>query len=656
MGTVGQIFAGLAQGAKAAAEKQRQQADKSRDAQAAIYHSVLSNPNASEDQRGYAVEQLNKLYKVKENESPFSKAGGLIGKLGTHLQGGGKVNLPGLQAPISNASVADLPQLDSASANDQGQVSRQAPVATAPRQLPPLTGDPANPTSAPAATGVGQQKPNLLQKIGNAVQSTGRGIQSLTAPTNVPTIEPIDPRMIPSPALQPAKWNTTPSAGGELPADLESDVYGNPIDRSPDKLYTTGVRGGKVVAMPFHAKPGNGRGVPGHPISITDAQKLADSGQSFPDANGNPINTKDLSKTMQIVPIYYPGRAVVYGVTSQSQTHFNVGNEVYAVPTMEQTNLSSEGVPLGQARVPTAHSAPGIGLDGQIGIVTTTNSPSTPGARSNVGRSLPALPDGQTAPAPAPRPAGRSLTPLSTNTVPSTSGTNGQALPFSAANQLNQRIIPVREASTALFGSPDFPNLDPVAAFGKVASNPASANKVGAAVRTTLDRMGDDEKSAGGILQAISNNSGITAWKAQAANNALGNQLKQMTPEEQNAYNAIITAYSTIIGLRTLTKASAAQFSIKALENELPVPGLNSQSPAAFYDKIGRLGVQIYNGSKTLPISPEEKNLIKNGTDKYLNLGKGTTTKNGTEMDQKVYQGHTYERPKGSSDQWHLKQ
>ena len=71
-------------------------------------------------------------------------------------------------------------------------------------------------------------------------------------------------------------------------------------------------------------------------------------------------------------------------------------------------------------------------------------------------------------------------------------------------------------------------------------------------------------------------------------------------------------AYGTIIGLRAITKGSAAKFSAQSLEREVPLPGFaipaNNASQFSFYDKLSRLAEEVYSGSKgNAVLSPQEK-------------------------------------------------
>jgi hypothetical protein len=73
-----------------------------------------------------------------------------------------------------------------------------------------------------------------------------------------------------------------------------------------------------------------------------------------------------------------------------------------------------------------------------------------------------------------------------------------------------------------------------------------------------------------------------------------------MTPREREAYNATISAFSSIVALRSLTSASAAQFSVKALERDIPTIGLNTTTSKDFNEKLGRIGEIAYNGTKQI--------------------------------------------------------
>jgi hypothetical protein len=151
--------------------------------------------------------------------------------------------------------------------------------------------------------------------------------------------------------------------------------------------------------------------------------------------------------------------------------------------------------------------------------------------------------------------------------------------------------------------------------------------RVGAAVKTAVDQMADQVKTQPGMWQTLSNSSGFTAAKQEIANSVLSNQLKAMTPDEQRAFDALLTAYSTGIGLRSLTRASAAQFSAQAIENEYPIPGYNSVSAAQFYDQLMRLTQQIYNGSKTVPtMSQPMRERILDGVKQFAVLSKQAET------------------------------
>jgi len=107
--------------------------------------------------------------------------------------------------------------------------------------------------------------------------------------------------------------------------------------------------------------------------------------------------------------------------------------------------------------------------------------------------------------------------------------------------------------------------------------------------------------------------------------------ISKLTPEETEAFNAEISSISTVVGLRALTSASSAQFSVKALERDIPIPGFNVFNSAAFNDKMARLAENVYSGSRTVPLPKEEREFIKKQVESLSKFkGKGASGAVGT--------------------------
>jgi hypothetical protein len=85
---------------------------------------------------------------------------------------------------------------------------------------------------------------------------------------------------------------------------------------------------------------------------------------------------------------------------------------------------------------------------------------------------------------------------------------------------------------------------------------------------------------------------------ADARSQVLSGALGQFNQQELDAFDALANSVSTVIGLRSLTKASASNTSAKALENDIPIIGINTVNSHEFYNKMAKLATLVQNGSK----------------------------------------------------------
>lgn len=343
------------------------------------------------------------------------------------------------------------------------------------------------------------------------------------------------------------------------------------------------------------------------PISMNEVRKMADKGMSFQAADGatqlDPANYDD---TMMFVPLQINGRIVGYSPASQKQTHLTYNNEVIAVPQYNQMQAAEgQGTVLGAKNVPvtTTHTAPGITLSGDIGPVTTSTTRTSQGGPATPGPTGGA-PTATTPAAPRqPKPGTR----LSSPPVASNGTGTDKAIPFAAANTLNQRIVPVREAASQILGDPTRPEMQSLKDFAAIADNPAESKALANAVKLTFDGLSTEEHQAGGLATLLKNYGGVPQAVLDSQNEIRQKVIGTLSPRNQEAYSAIMASYGTMIGLRSLTKASAAKFSTEALERELPIPGLNSFSSADYYNKLSHIAEEVRNGSRTLPLPKDEK-------------------------------------------------
>ena len=188
--------------------------------------------------------------------------------------------------------------------------------------------------------------------------------------------------------------------------------------------------------------------------------------------------------------------------------------------------------------------------------------------------------------------------------------------------------IPLREAYTQILGSPKHPDLTSLKDFASIADDPVKRAKLNAAVKATLDPIELQEKTHGGLLQYISLVGGLPQAINQAQSGANAKLIQDNIgndPDLQRAYNSIMTSFSNIIGLRAFTKASAAEFSVKQLSNELPIPGGNSFNSRDYYDKMAKLALNLENVSRKTPtMGADERKYISDQVDNLSRLAKGT--------------------------------
>jgi hypothetical protein len=177
------------------------------------------------------------------------------------------------------------------------------------------------------------------------------------------------------------------------------------------------------------------------------------------------------------------------------------------------------------------------------------------------------------------------------------------------------RVTAVREAATQVFGDPSQPEMKSLSDFAYLADKPESRERIGRALLLTFDEMSRASgesgitgaagpvsiHAGGGVIDVIEKYFGVPTARANATNQIMQKAIQALTPEEREAYDATISTFSTIVGLRSLTKASAAQASVAAIEREIPTIGMFTADSNQFNDKLQHLGEVVYNGSLGVP-------------------------------------------------------
>lgn len=196
-------------------------------------------------------------------------------------------------------------------------------------------------------------------------------------------------------------------------------------------------------------------------------------------------------------------------------------------------------------------------------------------------------------------------------------------MPNNQFNTATQRAQTIRESATQIHGDPDNPDFKGLVSYRDLADNPQSSAKIGKALEIILGGMdnapdaahisghlGPVSASTGGIGTLLTNALGIPQDLAQQKANIIKSTVGDLSTREQEALNATISSLSTIISLRSLTKAPATQLSMKAIERELPLIGINTANSKQFDDQIKRVSEVMANGSRGVPESMIGKGLM----------------------------------------------
>ena len=190
-------------------------------------------------------------------------------------------------------------------------------------------------------------------------------------------------------------------------------------------------------------------------------------------------------------------------------------------------------------------------------------------------------------------------------------------------NQARQAIVPVREAATQLFGDPTQPDLKGLADYAHLSEDGESRKRVANALQLTMNGLEAQEKAKGGLTELLGNYGGLPQALVGSQTAVMQDVVGKLSPDEQEAFNAEMAAFGTVVGLRSLTKASAAQFSIKSLEREVPLFGINTFSRPQFYDKMSKLAEEVYNGSRNLPMPQSERDFYQGKVKEYRAAASG---------------------------------
>lgn len=482
---------------------------------------------------------------------------------------------------------------------------------------------PGTPPTQPSASGPpAPGRPNRDQAASQAGTSGGAGP---TPPPGAapPSANPTDPATAPGPqgptGADAAAMNA-PGVRQGVQDNREFSVF----KRQQDLLHQHKMEEAKALQIAKAQSGARPRPVHSGSVGILDARKMASSGKVFMGEDG-PIDVNSLDPTMGLYGMVVRNDKgdweTQYTPFSPNQRTVTVGNETYAVSPMDISKMTggadpaaqTAGSDLGQHTPPKSgtHEAPMIGVDGQPVAVKlhSTSTPGTPGIKGRAGTGGSTPPPAATTaqpPAKGNNTGANGASKLPIGATPS--GANGANRPLSALppgtyNQMLQRVTPVRLAATQLFGDPNNANFKPLSDYGSLVDDPAARDRVATAwnlIRAHMDDAGADSHS-GDLITLMRNYSGTPGAVAESEAEKMTETLDALKPREAEMLNRLFSTYGTVIGLRSLTKGSAAKFSAKNMEQEVPVPGMNVRNSRQFYDKLGTLAEEVNNGWKGVP-------------------------------------------------------
>lgn len=378
---------------------------------------------------------------------------------------------------------------------------------------------------------------------------------------------------------------------------------------------------GDAPAPGSNARPGQGM----HLVTPAAAREFRAAGTVYNGSDGKPIDLDIVERNgMQLQPILAPGQKTPwYLPVNPNEVETDVQGNVYLTAGNQRTLIQS-----GQAQ---AVGAKSLGTQGTQPMVLNTGPNGEQSVFQAPTTSTPVVkPVAPTQLAPsgaAPITAAPPTTAKPPARAASPSGRVIQLPGLQPAEYDRQQKIkaPIVTAANQLFGDPNNPDNHPLSSYADLANDKHAQGVLGAAFRIVQDKMANGAAGHGSIGDWISSVTGFKQAEAEALADVQHNLFQQMTPREQEAFNATMAAYGTIVGLRAITKASASASSVSRLENELPLIGINTPSSASFNDKMSKPAEEISANVRRLnPIIFSGGQTEK---DFYTNLGRQQTQK-----------------------------
>jgi len=231
----------------------------------------------------------------------------------------------------------------------------------------------------------------------------------------------------------------------------------------------------------------------------------------------------------------------------------------------------------------------------------------------------------------------------------------------------------IQQALTQVVGDDNNPNLKTLANTApKVLDDPKAVKRVGTAISMMLGEgaggMSDAHVNAGASVGPVSFGLGgfgeylsqvlnLPKKTAEQINTNLQNAMKGMSEDERQLVASTVAAFEESIAMRAINKSGVSNSQVSAIQRTLPLIGVNTFSKGDFATRMTNWVQQGMNGSWGVPpqyFRPDFINRMKQipgEMEKMRGKGKGNLA-SPDDMEFRDYNGSTYQRKKGSNDDW----
>lgn len=367
---------------------------------------------------------------------------------------------------------------------------------------------------------------------------------------------------------------------------------------------------------------------PAHIGDVTPKDAIANMknlGYEYSDENGDPISEAQLAEAPDYMKLveFRQGNKTFAKLVDQRSKEWNIGGKIYQAGELgKQTPETLSELGQATSTLPrtsvTTQTSPG-GAQVQTGGTTRQTNPTgvtaPPTAAPNADPTL------KTRPAAPARPV--------SSAAPK--APQGDILPNiqGMTPQNATRALKTQPAVTALmgmFGDPKNPSVKSMADFASLANDPHAQKVLGKAFQLLDQEMGDKDPS--GVVDTLKNLVGLASFQASVAAHIQQEAGTAMTPAEKEYFDTAIASMADIIGSRAATGQSPARFSVKAMQNELPLIGSSSVTDESSYlTKMNTIARQIEVGLNAMPDNGRAKAYLQKRTNDMIQQGNKASKK-----------------------------